>query len=66
MPKTKRDQIKMRHDQILLHLETAMGYADELHDLYLEAHPDYADGYANICLMLAQVHEFVEKMKSFV
>lgn len=66
MPKTKRDQIKNRHDQILNHLETAMGYADELHDAYLAAHPDYAEGYASICLMLAQAHEFVEKMKSFI
>jgi hypothetical protein len=66
MPKTTRDKIKNRHDQILTHLETAMGYADELHDMYEEAHPDYAEGYANICLMLAQVHEFTETMKSFI
>lgn len=66
MPRSKRDNLKLKHDQILGHIETAIEYTSQLRDLFLEYHPDHARGYANICLMLAQAHEFVETMKNHI
>jgi len=56
----------LKHDQTLKAIEKATGYMAELHDAFSGPHPDYAEGYKNIVWMLAQTHEFVEKMKSFV
>jgi len=47
-------------------IEKATGYIDDLHNTFIEVHPEYSKGYANILIMLATAHEFVEKMKSFV
>jgi len=47
-------------------IEKAIGYIDELHDIFIEVHPEYSKGYENILIMLATAHEFVEKIKSFV
>lgn len=66
MPRTKRQNVLLRHDQTLGALEKAVGYVAELHDMFAAVHPEYAVGYKNILYMLAQAHEFVEKMKSYV
>lgn len=66
MPRTKRQNILLRHDQILGALEKAVVYLAELHDMFEPVHPEYAVGYKNILFMLAQAHEFVEKMREFV
>ncbi|TEU17335.1 MAG: hypothetical protein E3J21_08615 [Anaerolineales bacterium] len=66
MPRNKRGDIKLKHDQTITHLETALRYQTELYNLFLEPHPDYAEGYGNICMMLVQVLEFVKKMKGFI
>lgn len=66
MPKTTRDLIKRRHDQIQTHLDRSIAYLSELYAQFLEHHPDYSEGYENIIMMLMQAKEFVEKMKSFV
>lgn len=66
MPRTKRQNVLLRHEQILGALEKAIEYLAELHDMFSEPHPEYAKGYKNILMMLAQAHEFVEKMKEFV
>jgi len=66
MPRTKRQEVLRRHDQVLDHIEKAVGYTAELHDQFAPVHPEYAEGYKNILYMLAQGHEFMEKMKSFV
>jgi predicted AAA+ superfamily ATPase len=66
MPRTKRQEILRRHDQVLNALEKCVEYLAELHDMFSGVHDDYAKGYENILYMLAQAHEFMEKMKSFV
>lgn len=66
MPRTNRQNILLKHDQTLKALEKALSYQTELHTKFLEHHPDYAEGYANICLMLCQVIEFVKKMREYV
>lgn len=66
MPKSKRDRILMRHDQIIGHLEKAIVFTDKLEEMFKTHHPEYSDGYATICVMLAQTLEFVKKMRSFV
>lgn len=66
MPRTRRQEILLRHDQILGALEKAMEYVAELHDAFSVHHPEYSDGYANILVILATAHEFTEKMKGFV
>ena len=66
MPRTKRQEILLKHDQILKAIEKAIEYLSLLHDMFSGPHPDYAEGYKNIIMMLAQAHEFVEKMKGFV
>lgn len=66
MPRNRRGDLKLKHDQIMNHIETAMAYTSELHNLFLEPHPDHAEGYANICVVLAQAHEFVSMMKRFI
>lgn len=66
MPRSKRDNIKLKHDQIMGRLEKDIEDLSELHDMFSGPHPDYAKGYKNIIMMLAQAHEFVEKMKSFI
>jgi hypothetical protein len=66
MPRTKRQEILRRHDQILDGLTKTISYLAELHDMFSGVHDDYAKGYENILYMLAQAHEFVEKMKSYV
>lgn len=66
MPRTKRQNILLRHDQILAALEKSITYLAELHDMFSGVHPEYAKGYENILFMLAQAHDFVEKIKSFV
>ena len=66
MPRSTRDTIKLRHDQTLKALEKAIAYVAELHDMFAIPHPEYTKGYENIIIILAQAHEFVEKMKSFI
>lgn len=66
MPRSKRDDIKLKHNQVLNHIETAIEYLSLLHDMFSAPHPDYAQGYENIIMVLAQAHEFVEKMKGFI
>jgi len=66
MPRTKRQNILLRHDQILGALEKALEYLAELHDMFAPVHPEYAKGYENLIMMLAQTHEFVEEMKEHV
>lgn len=66
MPRTKRQDILLKHDQILNHLQTVIDYLALLHDMFSGPHPDYAKGYENIIIILAQAHEFVEKMKEFI
>lgn len=66
MPRNKRGNIKLRHDQTVTALEKALSYMTELYEMFLEPHPDYAEGYANICMMLCQTIEFVKKMKEFI
>jgi predicted AAA+ superfamily ATPase len=66
MPRTKRQNILLRHDQILGALEKAIDYLAELHDMFEPQHPEYAIGYKNILYMLAQAHEFVEQLKGHV
>lgn len=66
MPRTRRQNVLLRHEQILGALEKAISYTAELHDMFAPVHPEYAVGYKNILYMLAQAHEFVEKMKGFV
>lgn len=56
----------MRHDQIMSALEKAMTHLAELHDMFSGPHPEYAKGYENIIMMLAQAHDFVEKMRGFI
>jgi hypothetical protein len=56
----------MRHDQTLAALEKAVVYLAELHDMFKPVHPQYAEGYRNILIMLAQAHEFVATMKGHV
>lgn len=66
MPRNKRGNIKLKHDQTVTHLETALRYQTELHTMFQEPHPEYAEGYANICMMICQTLEFVKKMKEFI
>jgi len=66
MPRTKRQEILLRHDQILNALEKTLGYLADLHDQFAPVHPEYAKGYENIIMILAQAHEFVEKIRDFV
>jgi len=66
MPRTKRQDILLRHDQILGAIEKAVTYLSELHDMFSGPHPEYAKGYEAILMMLAQAHEFVEKMRGFI
>lgn len=66
MPRTNRQHILRRHDQVLAALEKAADYLARLHDEFAPHHPGYTEGYENILMMVAQAHEFVEKMKSFV
>ena len=66
MPRSKRDHIKLKHDQTMKALEKAIAYVAELHDMFSGPHPDYAKGYENILVILATAHEFVEKMKGFI
>ena len=66
MPRSKRDHIKLKHEQTLKALEKAIAYVAELHDMFSGPHPDYAKGYENIIIILAQAHGFVEKMKGFI
>ena len=66
MPRSKRDHIKLKHNQTLKALEKAIAYLAELHDMFSGPHPEYAKGYENIIVIVAQAHEFVEKMKGFI
>lgn len=66
MPRTKRQNVLLRHDQTLKAIEKAVDYLAELHDMFASVHPEYATGYENILVILAQAHTFVEKMKSFI
>lgn len=66
MPRTKRQNVLLRHDQTLAAIEKAVDYLAELHDMFANVHPEYAVGYKNIIYMLGQAHEFTEKMKGFV
>ena len=66
MPRTKRQNVLLRHDQTLAAIEKAITYLAELQDMFAPVHPEYATGYENILMMLAQAHEFVEKMKGFI
>ena len=66
MPRSKRDHIKLKHDQTMKALEKAIAYVAELHDMFSGPHPNYAKGYENILVILATAHEFVEKMKGFI
>lgn len=65
-PRTKRQNIILRHDQILAALEKAVEYLAELHDMFSGPHPEYAKGYEAILMMLAQAHSFVEDIKKHV
>ena len=66
MPRSKRGEIKLKHDQTLRALEKAIARMSELHDMFSGPHPTYAKGYENIIIILAQAHGFVEKMKGFI
>lgn len=66
MPTSKRDLIKRKHVAIVNALDRSMGWTLELRDQFAEPHPDYAEGYQAILVMLAQAREFTEKMKSFI
>ena len=66
MPRTKRQNVLLRHAQTLAAIEKAIDYLAELHDMFAPVHPEYAKGYENIIVILAQAHEFVEKMKGFI
>jgi len=66
MPRSNRQNVLLRHDQTLGALEKAIDYLSELHDMFAPHHPQYAVGYKNILYMLAQAHEFVEKMREHV
>lgn len=66
MPRTKRQNILLRHDQTLAALEKSLDYLAELHDTFKPVHPEYAKGYECILVMLAQAHDFVATMKGHV
>lgn len=66
MPRTKRQNVLLRHDQTLGAIEKAVSYVAELHDMFAPVHPEYARGYENILVILAQAHAFMEKMREFV
>lgn len=66
MPRSKRQNTLLRHDQVINHLKKALIYTNELEEMFRPHHPEYSEGYANICLMIAQALEFMEKMRSFV
>ena len=66
MPRSKRQDVLLRHDQVINHLKKAFSYTNELEEVFREHHPEYSEGYANICMMIVQALEFMEKMRSFV
>lgn len=66
MPRNKRQNIKLRHDQAMNSIEKAMKYVAELHDMFSGPHPEHAKGYENIIVILAQAHEFTQKMRGFI
>ena len=66
MPRSKRQNVILRHEQALQAIEKALDYVAELHDMFAVHHPDHARGYENILYVLAQGYEFLDKMKSFV
>ena len=66
MPRSKRDEIKLKHNQAMKAIEKAIAHLAKLHDMFNTVHPEYAKGYENIIIILAQAHEFVEKMRSFI
>lgn len=66
MPSSRRDMLKKKHDAILNALDRCIGWSLELYSLFKPDHPDYAEGYSNILVMLHQLKEFVGKMKGFI
>ena len=66
MPKSKRDKIKQKHEQIEGHIAKAIIYLGELHDMFEEHHPEYSKGYANIIAILLQALEFVQTIKAHI
>ena len=66
MPRTKRQNVLLRHNQTLKAIEKSIDYLAELHDMFASVHPEYAKGYENIIMILGQAHEFVEKMRGFI
>lgn len=66
MPTSKRDYIKRKHNAIDNALARSQGWLQELHDQFLAHHPDYAEGYECIAVMVEQARQAVLKMKSFI
>lgn len=66
MPRNKRGNIKLRHDQTVAALEKALSHMTEMNVVFQQHHPGHSEGYANICMMICQVIEFVKKMKEFI
>jgi len=66
MPTSKRDLIKRKHTAIENALDRSMVWTQELHDMFLEYHPEYSKGYLNIFIALDQVKTFITEMKGFI
>lgn len=66
MPSSRRDKLKRKHTAIAKAILRCQGWTLELHELFKEPHPDYAEGYNTILIMLEQTLAFINKMKSFI
>lgn len=66
MPTSKRGQLKRKHDQAVNGLIRAAAYLADLHKIYNEHHPDRAEGYEAILMIVLQAIEFIEKMRQHV
>jgi hypothetical protein len=65
-PTSKRDAIKRKHKAIDNALIRCQEWTLELYNMFLIPHPDYAEGYNNILVMLEQTRAFVKSMKKHV
>ncbi len=66
MATSKRDLIKRKHTAIHNSLTRALGWSIELSNQFKEHHPDYAQGYNSIALMIDQTRDFIDKMKAHI
>lgn len=66
MPTSKRDLVKRKHTAISNALTRCIGWTQDLLGQFADPHPDYAEGYANILIMLEQTRIFIERMKDHI